>query len=295
MIEQRTGTILKSLSGFYYVETDCGLVECHACGRFRKTGEKPVVGDHVMLRMEGNSGYIEELKPRRNGLVRPPVANIDQLLIVVSICSPVPSTLVIDKLIAAAENQKIEPILVVSKTDMQDGGWICDIYRTAGFQCLAVSSLTGSGVEAVRPLLKGKVTVLTGNTGAGKSSLLNALYPEFSLATGEVSQKLGRGRHTTRQVELFHLPGGGLVADTPGFSSINTDRYDLLDKEQLQYCFREFAPYLGRCMFQGCSHTCEKGCAVLAAMEAGKIPKSRHESYTVMYQEIKGIKGWDKE
>ncbi len=293
-MKQCTGTILKSLSGFYYVETEHHIVECRACGRFRKNGIKPVVGDSAVLRMEGNSGYIEELKPRRNVLVRPPVANIDQLLIVVSVCSPVPSTLVIDKLIAAAENQNIEPIVVVSKTDLEDGEWLCEIYRKSGFQSFTVSSVTGGGVEKIRPLLKGKITVLTGNTGAGKSSLLNALYPELSLLTGEVSQKLGRGRHTTRQVELLHLPEGGLAADTPGFSSINTDRYDLLEKEQLQYCFREFAPYLGQCMFQGCSHICEKGCAVLEAVEDGKIPKSRHESYTAMYQEIKGIKEWDK-
>lgn len=291
---QCTGTILKSLSGFYNVETDGGIVECRACGRFRKTGEKPVVGDRVNLRLEADTGYIEELKPRRNQLVRPPVANIDQLLIVVSVCNPVPSTLILDKLIAAAEQQRIEPIIVVSKTDLEDGSWLRELYDSAGFSCFAVSVVTGSGVEEIRPLLKNKVTVFTGNTGAGKSSLLNALYPNLALPTGEISRKLGRGRHTTRQVDLLHLPEGGFAADTPGFSSVSTDRYMHLEKEQLQNCFREFAPYLGQCQFQGCSHTCEKGCAVLAAVEAGKIAHSRHESYCTMYQEIKGIKEWDK-
>ncbi|MCH3972064.1 MAG: ribosome small subunit-dependent GTPase A [Oscillospiraceae bacterium] len=285
------GTILKSLSGFYKVETETGdSVECRACGRFRKTGEKPVVGDHVLFRPEGDDGYIEEILPRRNSLVRPPVANIDQLLIVVSVCDPAPSTLVIDKLIAAAEHQKIEPAVAVSKTDLQSGDWLYEIYKKAGFPCFILSSATNSGIEQVRPYLTGKVTVLTGNTGAGKSSLLNALYPQLSLATGEISRKLGRGRHTTRQVELLHLPQGGLAADTPGFSSICTERYHLIEKEQLQNCFREFRPYLGRCQFQGCSHTCEKGCAVLQAVENGEILQSRHESYVEIYQELKDRK-----
>ena len=295
-MEKCRGTILKSLSGFYSVETESRRFECRACGRFRKTGEKPVVGDHVVFRIEGDTGYIEELLPRKNVLVRPPVANIDQLLIVVSVCSPVPSTLVIDKLIAAAEHQKIEPAVAVSKIDLEDGSRIYETYRNAGFACFAVSSETGRGVESIRPFLKDKVTVFTGNTGAGKSSLLNALYPELQLVTGTVSQKLGRGRHTTRQVELLHLPEGGLAADTPGFSSISTERYNLIEKDQLQNCFREFSPYIEQCKFKGCSHTCEEGCAVLKAVEDGLIPRSRHESYVAMYQEIKGIKEkeWDK-
>lgn len=289
------GVILKSLSGFYQVETPAGIeTECRACGRFRKTGEKPVVGDHVRFRPESGSGYIEELLPRRNFLVRPPVANIDQLLIVVSVCDPTPSTLIIDKLIAAAEQQQIEPAVAVSKTDLESGDWLCDIYRQAGFRCFSISSATNSGVEAIRPFLKGKITVLTGNTGAGKSSLLNALYPELSLATGEISHKLGRGRHTTRQVELLHLPEGGLVADTPGFSSICTERYHAFQKDELQYCFREFAPHLGHCQFQGCSHICEKGCAVLSAVRNGEIPRSRHDSYAAIYQELKDRKEWNQ-
>lgn len=293
--EQLTGIILKSLSGFYYVETQTqGVVACRACGRFRKTGEKPLGGDHVKLRMEGDSGYIESILPRANQLVRPPVANIDQLLLVVSMCNPVPSTMVIDKMLAVAESQGIAPAIAFSKTDLADAGPLYRLYTGAGFPCFAISSQTGEGVDAVRPFLQGKVTVLTGNTGAGKSSLLNALFPELGLETGEISRKLGRGRHTTRQVEFLHLPGGGLAADTPGFSSVAPQRYDLYQQGQIPAYFREFRPYLGECQFQGCSHTCEKGCAVLAAVQDGKIAPSRHASYVAMLDEMKEIKEWDR-
>lgn len=290
------GTILKSLSGFYYVEVadTAQVVECRACGRFRKTGEKPLSGDHVEIRIEGDSGYIEQILPRMNQLTRPPVANIDQLLLIVSMRDPAPSTLVIDKLLAIAESQQIAPAIAFSKTDLADAQALYRLYTDAGFLCFMLSSKTGEGVDALYPYLEGKVTVLTGNTGAGKSSLLNALYPKLRLATGEVSQKLGRGRHTTRQVEFLHLPHGGLVADTPGFSSITPGRYDLFDAAQLPHYFREFVPYLGQCRFQGCAHTCEKGCAVLQAVQDGKIAPSRHASYLAMLAEIKETKEWDR-
>ena len=265
---------------------------CRARGVFRNASVSPLVGDRVKILLSGDgTGTVSEILPRKNQLVRPPVANIDQLFLVVSVCEPAPSTLVIDKMIAAAEDQGIEPVLVVSKTDLQEADWLREIYEKAGIPFYAVSSATGEGVDALRPLLKGKVTAFTGNTGAGKSSLLNCLNPALGLETGEISRKLGRGRHTTRHVELLPL-GGGYVADTPGFSFIQIERYNMVKKENLQFCFREFGPYLNSCRFVSCSHVKEKGCAVLEAVEKGLISPSRHESYVSMYNEVKDIKEW---
>ncbi len=286
------GRIIKAIGGFYYVEAAGTVYECRARGVFRKKNMPPLVGDLVTaVVLEDGTGTVSEITPRKNQLVRPPIANLDQLILVVSICDPAPSTLVIDKMIAAAEDQGIEPVLVVSKTDLQDAGWLRAIYEKAGIPFYAVSSVTGEGVEAVRPLLQGKITAFTGNTGAGKSSLLNCINPAFSLATGEISQKLGRGRHTTRHVELLPVEGG-YVADTPGFSFIQIERYNMVKKEDLQFCFREFSPYLQSCRFVSCSHVKEKGCAVLEAVEKGQISPSRHESYVAMYNEVKDIKEW---
>lgn len=286
------GRIIKAIGGFYYVEAAGTVYECRARGVFRKKNMSPLVGDLVTaVVLEDGTGTVSEITRRKNQLVRPPIANLDQLILVVSICDPAPSTLVIDKMIAAAEEQGIEPVLVVSKTDLQDAGWLRAIYEKAGIPFYAVSSVTGEGVEAVRPLLQGKITAFTGNTGAGKSSLLNCIDPAFGLATGEISQKLGRGRHTTRHVELLPVEGG-YVADTPGFSFIQIERYNMVKKEDLQFCFREFAPYLQSCRFVSCSHVKEKGCAVLEAVEKGQISPSRHESYVAMYNEVKDIKEW---
>ena len=193
-----------------------------------------------------------------------------------------------------AELANISPILVLTKTDLEDGSQLKAVYDLAGIPCFVVSSRTGEGVEQVRQLLAGKISAFTGNSGVGKSSLLNTLFPQLELKTGEISQKLGRGRHTTREVELYKLDSGGYVADTPGFSTFDIERYRLTDKEQLVYGFREFVPYLGQCQFTSCSHTCEKGCAVLQAMEEGKISRSRFESYYTMYQEIKDVKQWQQ-
>ena len=200
----------------------------------------------------------------------------------------------IDKIIAAAEDKGISPILVISKIDLEQAQWLRDIYEPIGFPVVLVSSATGEGVEQVKELLRGKITAFTGNSGVGKSSLLNQIDRRFCLETGEISRKLGRGRHTTRQVELFPLEGGGYVADTPGFSAIQMERYDVVHKEQLPYCFREFEPFLDQCRFPSCSHTCEKGCAVLEAVREGKISRSRHESYVALYQEVKDWKEWKK-
>ncbi|MGX8702465.1 ribosome small subunit-dependent GTPase A [Caproiciproducens sp.] len=293
-MDKINGTILKGIGGFYYVEAADTLYECKARGVFRKNKVTPFVGDHVTVSLEKDgTGTIEEILPRKNSLVRPPVANIDQLVIVVSICDPSPSTLVIDKTIAAAEDKGIEPVIVISKSDLKDCQWLNDIYQTTGIPLLTVSSATGEGIEEVEKLLKGKISAFTGNSGVGKSSLLNRIDSRFHLQTGEISQKLGRGRHTTRQVAFLKLGENTYVADTPGFSSISVERYDLVKKENLQYCFREFEPYLNQCKFVSCSHTCEKGCAVLKAVEEGTISTSRHESYVAMYNEVKDLKEWN--
>lgn len=287
-----TGRIVKGIGGFYYVEAAGIIYECKARGVFRKKDVTPLVGDWVQILLsEDGTGTISEIIPRKNQLIRPPIANLDQLFLVVSICDPAPSTLVIDKMIAAAEDQGIEPVLVVSKTDLQDAGWLQEIYEKAGIPFYALSSVTGEGIDKIHPLLKGKITAFTGNTGAGKSSLLNRIDPSFGLETGEISQKLGRGRHTTRHVELLPVEGG-YVADTPGFSFIQIERYNMVRKENLQFCFREFAPYLNTCQFVSCSHVKEKGCAVLEAVKKGEISVSRHESYVAMYNEVKDIKEW---
>ncbi len=293
-MDKINGIILKGIGGFYYVEAADTLYECKARGVFRKNKVTPFVGDRVTVSLEKDgTGTIEEIFPRKNSLVRPPVANIDQLVIVVSICDPSPSTLVIDKIIAAAEDKGIEPVIVISKSDLKDCRWLSDIYQTTGIPLLTISSATGGGVEEVEKLLKGKISAFTGNSGVGKSSLLNRIDSRFHLQTGEISRKLGRGRHTTRQVAFLKLGKNTYVADTPGFSSISVERYDLVKKENLQYCFREFEPYLNQCKFVSCSHTCEKGCAVLKAVEEGMISKSRHESYVAMYNEVKDLKEWN--
>lgn len=294
MKEIRNGRIIKGIGGFYYVETEEQLYSCKARGVFRKKGITPLAGDLVEIRLgEYGTGYVEEILPRKNFLTRPPVANIDQLIVVTSVCDPSPNTLLIDEAIAAAEDKEIEPVVVVSKTDLESGEWLRDIYEKAGIPFFAVSSVTDEGIEAVKSLLKGKVTAFTGNSGVGKSSLLNRIDPRLALETGEISQKLGRGRHTTRKVELLKLGDDTYVADTPGFSSISLEQCDLVRKENLQFCFREFEPYRNQCKFPSCSHTCEKGCAVLQAVQEGEIHLSRHTSYVAMYNEVKDLKEWE--
>lgn len=294
MKEIRNGRIIKGIGGFYYVETEEQLYSCKARGVFRKKGITPLAGDLVEIRLgEDGTGYVEEILPRKNFLTRPPVANIDQLIVVTSVCDPSPNTLLIDEAIAAAEDKEIEPVVVVSKTDLESGEWLRDIYEKAGIPFFAVSSVTDEGIEAVKSLLKGKVTAFTGNSGVGKSSLLNRIDPRLALETGEISQKLGRGRHTTRKVELLKLGNDTYVVDTPGFSSISLEQCDLVRKENLQFCFREFEPYRNQCKFPSCSHTCEKGCAVLQAVQEGQIHLSRHTSYVAMYNEVKDLKEWE--
>lgn len=287
-----TGRIIRQTGGFYYIETERGVIECRARGLFRKEGITPLVGDNAEVDMtENGKGYITAILPRKNSLVRPPVANIDLLLLILSITDPAPNLSIVDKMLAIAEHKDIEAAIVVTKADLADTTALCETYRKAGYQVVSINSLSDSP-DAIKPLIEGKVCVLAGNTGVGKSTLLNALDPELMLKTGETSKKLGRGRHTTRVTELFELCGG-YIADTPGFSSLETMQLEIIKKDALEFCFKEFEPYIGQCRFTGCSHTKEKGCAVLQALSEGEIAPSRHESYLQMYEEAKQIKDWE--
>ena len=286
------GILMKSLGGFYYVRCGDKEYECKARGSFRKKGSSPVAGDRVEISVP-DDGYcaIEKILERKNKLKRPALANIDALVIVCSTVDPLPNFTVIDKMTAAAVNNDMTPVLAVSKNDIKNGDEVCEIYRKSGIKVFQCSPDDQSEVDSLRDFLKGKVSAFTGNSGVGKSTLLNMLFPSLELATGQISEKLGRGRHTTRVVELFELDGC-FVADTPGFSTVDLQRYEMIDKEQLQYCFPEFEKYLGQCQFTSCSHTCEKGCKILEAVHSGEIPASRHKSYVQMYNEVKDIKHW---
>ena len=289
------GVIRKALSGFYYVDDGQAVVACRARGRHRHDRLSPLVGDRVRFTpLEEGAGALDEILPRKNEFYRPAVANIDLLVVVASQAVPVTDPFLIDRVAAIAHSRGCETLVCVNKCDLESGDELAAIYETAGFPTLRVSAQTGEGVEALRRAIAGKVCAFTGNSGVGKSSILNALEQGFDLATGEISDKLGRGRHTTRHVELFRLSCGALAADTPGFSSFNVDRMELARKEELQYAFREFAPCLGKCQFQDCAHVKEKGCAVLAAVKAGEIPRTRHQSYVRLYEQAKAIPDWQR-
>ena len=283
---------MKSIGGFYYVRCGEKEYECKARGSFRKKGSSPVVGDRVRISVP-DDGFcaIEEILPRKNKLRRPALCNVDALVIVCSTVDPLPNFAVIDKMTAAAVNSKMEPVIAVTKNDLQNGDAVAKIYRHAGLRVFQCATGHEDGVLRLREFLRGKVTAFIGNSGVGKSTLLNALFPALSLKTGQISEKLGRGRHTTRVVELFELEGC-YVADTPGFSTVDLQRYEIIDKDELQYCFPEFEKYLGQCQFTSCAHVCEKGCRILQALSDGEIEKTRHDSYVAMYNEVKDIKHW---
>ena len=288
------GRIKKALSGFYYVDTDEGIVTCRARGRFRKEGVSPLVGDMVEITASGTEGIVDAIEPRRNVFARPAVANIDQLVIVASNAIPRTDPYLIDRMTAIAALKNCEVLLCINKSDLDRADELCAVYAQAGLPFVLVSAETGEGVEELRERMAGKLSAFTGNSGVGKSSLLNALDPHFSAQVGEVSQALGRGRHTTRHVELYTLSGEAELIDTPGFSSFDTAELGLELKEKLPETFADFAPYLGGCRFVGCSHTKEKGCAVLAAVKAGEISPSRHASYLRLYNELKDLREWNK-
>lgn len=288
------GLIIKAIGGLYTVEASEGVYECKARGVFRKQNISPVCGDNVVFSLERDGiGVIEDICERRSLLIRPPLANLDLLIFVASTCEPQPNLQLLDKFIAIAVYKHITPVVVFTKVDKQDPSEYINIYQQAGIKAFAVDNVTGAGSDEVRKIMLGKLSAFTGNTGVGKSSLLNNIFPDMNLATGEISKKLGRGRHTTRHVELYKLGDSGYVADTPGFSSFDTNRYDIIFKDELADCFLEFRDYLGKCRFVNCSHTSEKGCAVIEAVNNGMIPESRHKSYVEMYNEARQIKEWE--
>ena len=293
MANMSTGRIIRSLSGFYEVQTAEGTVTCRARGSLRRTGETPLTGDLVDISVEKGKGMVEKILPRRNQFVRPAVANVDALVVFAANVNPVTEPFLIDRVAAIAGDQEVEVILCVNKCDLDPAVDLVRIYRNAGFQVICASAETGAGVEQLRNLIRGKLVAFTGNSGVGKSSILNRLCPELNLPVGEVSEKLGRGRHTTRHVELYHLGEETYVADTPGFSSFDTDQMDVMLKENLQYAFPDFGPYIGSCQFHDCSHRKEPGCAVTAALANGEIEASRYDSYLKLYEKASQIKLWE--
>ena len=293
MSEQNSGTIIRALSGFYDVDTGSGIIRCRARGKLRKLGITPLVGDQAIFQPSGDSGYLQEILPRRNSFIRPAVANVDVLVMMGCQVNPVTEPFLIDRVAAIAAAQQVDTLVLLTKCDLDPADKLYEIYSQAGIPVVRTSAETGLGVEEVRQRLQGKLAAFTGNSGVGKSTMLNCLFPEANMETGEVSDKLGRGRHTTRHVELFTLPDGTKIMDTPGFSSFDTDMMDLGTADSLAQAFPEFRPYLGKCRFDDCRHVKEQGCAVLEALKQGKIGPSRYESYVRLYEKIKEYKEWE--
>ncbi|MBP9988389.1 MAG: ribosome small subunit-dependent GTPase A [Ruminococcus sp.] len=286
------GIIVKGIGGFYYVEAAGEVYECKARGHFRKEKITPLVGDKVTVSTD-EKGYnsIISIDERRNYFNRPPIANVDNLVIISSVCNPRPNLLIIDRLTAVAYYKNVNPVIIFTKSDLLDAQELVSIYHQSGIPVFSVSNETGEGLEEVKEILDGSVSVLTGNSGVGKSTLINALCPEYNLETGDISLKLGRGRHTTRHVELFKFYDG-FIADTPGFSSLDFETNDIIKKDELELCFPEFKEYLGECKFTSCSHINDKGCKIVEAVNSGLINKSRHDNYIELYNEVKDIKDW---
>lgn len=298
MSDKLNGIITKSVGGIYTVDVSSDIyehkyIECKARGVFRKQNISPVCADMVTIENVEGSYVITDILPRKSLLVRPPLANLDNLVFVNSTTQPSPNLLLLDKFIAIAVYKKINPIVVFTKIDLKESSHLEEIYRNAGTEVYSVDNQTGEGFDKIKESLQGKISAFTGNTGVGKSSLMNNFFPDLSLATNEISKKLGRGKHTTRHVELFPLENGGYIADTPGFSSFETNQYDIIFKNDLADCFYEFSDYVDDCKFQNCSHTKEKGCAVINAVNEGKIARTRYENYVTMYEEARLLKEWE--
>ncbi len=294
MTERKTGRILRSLSGFYDVRTEDGkTISCRGRGHLRRGAETPLTGDMVEISLEHGKGMVEKILPRKNSFVRPAVANIDTLVIFAANVNPVTEPFLIDRVAAIAGDQEVAVVLCINKCDLDPAVDLTRIYRNAGFVVITASAETGEGVDQLKDLIRGKLVAFTGNSGVGKSSILNRLCPELNLPVGEVSEKLGRGRHTTRHVELYRLDDTTYVADTPGFSSFDTDQMEVILKENLQYAFPDFGPYIGACQFHDCSHRKEPGCAVTVAVGEGHIEPTRYDSYLKLYEKAAQIKEWE--
>ena len=293
MNDKQIGRILRSISGFYDVQTSSAVVTCKARGILRKEGISPLTGDMVEITVEHGKGMVEKVLPRKNSFIRPAVANIDALIVFAANVNPITEPFLIDRVAAIAGDQEVPVVLCINKCDLDPAVDLSRIYTNAGFPVICASAETGEGVEQLRVLIHGKLTAFTGNSGVGKSSMLNRLCPELTLPIGEVSEKLGRGRHTTRHVELYRLDDDTYVADTPGFSSFDTDQMDVILKENLQYSFPDFGEYIGKCQFHDCSHRAEPGCAVTKAVEDGRIEKTRYESYLRLYEKASQVKLWE--
>ena len=286
------GIIVKAMSGFYYIESGEGPVECRARGRFRLEKCTPLVGDNVVYTpTEPGKGYLKSIEPRKNVFIRPPIANIDRLIIVASGAIPVTDPFLIDRMTVVALKNNCEPVICINKCDLDPAKRLYDIYISAGFKTIRTSAETGEGIPELMNAISGAVSAFTGNSGVGKSSILNAFSLNINIPVGEISNKLGRGRHTTRHVELFRLPQEAIIADTPGFSAFDAER--IVPKEDLQYLFPEFLPYIGKCRFLDCAHIKEPGCAILDALSAGCLQKTRHVSYIRLYKQAEEYKDWE--
>ena len=289
------GIIIKALSGFYYVKTSEGIVACKARGRFRLDGTSPLVGDRVQLRIDADgSGRVDSVFERKNFFIRPAVANIDTLVFIAANVNPVTDPFLIDRVAVIAHEAGCELVICVNKVDLNAGDELYDIFTAAGYTVVRTSAETGEGAAELRRILRGKVCALTGNSGVGKSSILNILLPGAAIPTGEVSEHLGRGKHTTRHVELYPLGDDTYVADTPGFASFEIQMMQTIAKEDLQFDFPEFAPYIGKCRFADCAHLKEPGCAIREALESGAIGKSRYFSYVRLYDLTAKQKPWEQ-
>lgn len=287
------GTIIKALSGFYYVDSGSSIYECRARGKFRLDGTSPMVGDRVSFDADGSKGYVTAVHERKNFFIRPTVANIDALIFIAANTNPVTDPFLIDRVSVITEEAGCELIVCINKTDIDPADELFALYSSSGFETYRVSAETGEGIAELKNALKGKICAFTGNSGVGKSSILNAMLPWLHLQVGEVSEKLGRGRHTTRHVELFDAGDETYIADTPGFASFEIEMMQTIDKSELQYDFRDFKDYIGLCRFADCAHLKEPGCAVTAAVKDGSIQKSRYDSYARLYELAAKNKFWE--
>jgi len=296
-----TGRIIKATGGFYYVQCNNGItdeiISCRARGLFRLEDKSPHVGDIVDITIapEDGGGTVSRIHTRKNELMRPPLSNLDYMALIVSAFDPAPNYLVIDKLLAILEHKEIPALIVITKPDLADATGIQAIYESAGYPVFVVNNLTRDGVDNLLREMSGKLNALCGNSGVGKSSLLNAINPKLAIAVGDTSRKLGRGRHTTRHVEIFTLDDGTQIADTPGFSSVDLLMMSEIRAHELSDCFVEFAEHAPEgCRFLDCKHVAEHGCAVRDAVNSGKISQSRYRSYCALYDEIKDVKEWER-